>query len=86
MTKFALTGPSSGISLAHDLARDTQHIDIAPFVGPTRIRDPKDVIYVLTASVGGADAGLTGDLRDFVESHYGGSRVRSVRQFLDLHP
>lgn len=48
--------------------------------------DPKDVIYVLTASAGGADAILTGDLRDFVESHYGGVRVLSVRGFLDLHP
>lgn len=48
--------------------------------------DPKDVIYVLTASVGEADAILTGDLRDFVESHYGGAGVLSVRQFLDLHP
>lgn len=49
------------------------------------MRDPKDVIYILTATAGGADAILTGDLRDFIESHYGGVKVLSVRQFLDLH-
>lgn len=73
-------------SLADDMARDAQHIDIISFIGPTHMGDPKDVIYVLTASIGGADAILTGDLRDFIESHYGGARVLSVRQFLDLHP
>ncbi|MFV3128265.1 hypothetical protein [Niveispirillum sp. KHB5.9] len=49
------------------------------------MRDPKDVIYVLTATAGQADAILTGDMRDFIESHYGGARVLSVREFLALH-
>lgn len=66
--------------------RQALYIDIASFIGPTRMGDPKDVIYVLTAGIGGADAILTGDLRDFIESHYGDARVLSVRQFLDLHP
>lgn len=72
-------------ALAHDLARDAQYVDIVSFFGPIPISDPKDVIYVLTASAGDADAILMGDLRDFIESHYGGARVLSVREFLALH-
>lgn len=58
---------------------------IADLVGPTRMRDPKDVIYVLTAVAGHADAILTGNFRDFTETHYGGARVISVREFLALY-
>lgn len=63
-----------------------QYVDIASFIAPTHMGDPKHVIYVLRASTGGTDAILTGGIRDLIESHYGGVRVLSVRQFLDLHP
>lgn len=73
------------LSMAEDIARNAQHVDVTSFAGPVKIADPKDAVYVLVAAAGHADAILTGDVRDFIESHYGGARVLSVREFLDLH-
>ena len=46
------------------------------------LRDPDDEVYLATATAGGAVL-ITGNTRDFAETHYGPIEILSPRDFLD---
>lgn len=72
-------------TLADDMAALATHIPIFGAIPDIEeMPDTKDVMYIVAAHVGQADAIITGNHRDFTAPRYGSARVLSATEFLAL--
>jgi len=83
--KFSELSKTRMHTIIEEVALRAESLDI-PVVPPATesIADKDDLVYVIAAHVGEADAIVTGNTTHFTEPSYGGALVVTAREFLDM--